>query len=202
MDKQAEQIKELQIRNEELKRLNHELKVANAKLLASVEEYRKKEQTISSAIIASMEHANQLEASRKKLYTLDIQRSRLMYLRMEQIINELYIKYPELRKDMKLRDMSERFKSMVYSDLNDKVAPSAQININKTVTDDPIKKLLRNIIDCFDTKKPEPEVKSITPMANLMEAPATSGFDFNEALHPTMELDEILKVFNLGKKEG
>ena len=35
-----------------------------------------------------------------------------------------------------------------------------------------------------------------------MDAPLTSGFDFNEALHPTMELDEILKVFNLGKKEG
>ena len=65
-----------------------------------------------------------------------------------------------------------------------------------------IKKLLRNIIDCFETKKPEPEIKNITPIANLMEAPATSGFDFNEALHPTMDLEEIMKVFNLGQKEG
>ena len=30
---------------------------------------------------------------------------------------------------------------------------------------------------------------------------STSGFDFNEALHPTMELDEIMKVFNIGKKD-
>jgi transposase len=87
-----------------------ELKRANAKLMAQVEEFRSKEQTISSAIISSMEHANQLEASRKKLYSLDIQRSRLMYLRMEQVINELYQKYPELKKDPKLKDMSPRFK--------------------------------------------------------------------------------------------
>ena len=38
------------------------------KLRAVVDEYKKKEQSISSAIIASMEHANQLESSRKKLY--------------------------------------------------------------------------------------------------------------------------------------
>ena len=49
-----------------------------SRLKAIIEEYKKKEQSISSAIIASMEHANQLEASRKKLYLLDIQRSRLM----------------------------------------------------------------------------------------------------------------------------
>ena len=90
----------------ELERQIAELKVTNSRLRASVEEYKNKEQTISSAIIASMEHANQLEASRKKLYSLDIQRSRLMYLRMEQIINELYLKYPELKKDSKLKDMS------------------------------------------------------------------------------------------------
>ena len=80
-----------------------ELKRANTRLMAQVEDFRSKEQTISSAIISSMEHANQLEASRKKLYSLDIQRSRLMYLRMEQIINELYNKYPELKKDTRLK---------------------------------------------------------------------------------------------------
>ena len=89
-----------------------------SRLRAIVEDYKNKEQSISSAIIASMEHANQLEASRKKLYLLDIQRSRLMYLRMEQIINELYQRYPELKKDTKLKDMSEKFKSLVYSNLN------------------------------------------------------------------------------------
>ena len=145
--------------NVELKRQINELRNENLRLRALLDEYKNKEQSISNAIIASIEHANQLEASRKKLYSLDIQRSRLMYLRMEQVINELYRKYPELKKDMKLKDLSERFKSMVFNDLNEKSAESISFGLKKQpVIDDPIKKLLRNIIDCFDSKKTEESI--------------------------------------------
>ena len=201
--------REEQSRIEELESQIVELKKANAKLRATVEEFRSKEQTISSAIIASMEHANQLEASRKKLYSLDIQRSRLMYLRMEQIINELYVRYPELKKDTKLKDMSEKFKSMVYNDLNEKNKDVPVSVAKKPIESDPIKKLLHNIIDAFDSKKPEeekPKFKSDYKFdfkPEPTQQPSSSGFDLNEALHPTMGLDEIMKAFNLNnKKEG
>jgi len=185
----------------ELENQIKELRMTNARLRAQVDEYKNKEQTISSAIIASIDHANQLEASRKKLYSLDIQRSRLMYLRMEQIINELYLRYPELKKDNKLKDMSQKFKSMVFNDLSEKSADPVSLDIKKqTVVDDPIKKLLRNIIDCFDHKKVGGDEKRGGPTDALMENLKDGQFDFNEALHPTMELDEILKVFNLGPK--
>ena len=184
----------------ELETQLREQRMLNAKLRAQVEEYKNKEQTISSAIIASIDHANQLEASRKKLYSLDIQRSRLMYLRMEQVINDLYLKYPELKKDPKLKDMSQRFKSMVFNDLSEKSTDSVAIK-KQPIVDDPIKKLLRNIIDCFDSKKVGGDEKRGGPTDSLMENVSSSGFDFNEALHPTMELEEILKVFNLGKKD-
>lgn len=186
----------------ELEAQIRELRLSNAKLKAQVDEYRNKEQTISSAIIASIDHANQLEASRKKLYSLDIQRSRLMYLRMEQVINELYLKYPELKKDAKLKDMSQRFKSMVYNDLNEKSKDNISFDIKKQPVDDPIKKLLRNIIDCFDHKKVGGDENRGGPTETLIDNVSSSGFDFNEALHPTMELDEILKVFNLGPKSN
>lgn len=208
MDRKDEKIAELESKIFDLKQTIIDLKTANAKMQSKIDEFRNKEQTISNAIMASMEHANQLEASRKKLLTLDLQRSRLMYLRMEQTIHELYIKYPELKKDTKLKDMSEKFKSMVYSDLNEVKSNPIQLNKPAPVaSDDPIKKLLRNIIDCFETKKPEHEIKfksieKSNPTADLMQNPSPSGFDFNEALHPTMDLDEIMKAFNLGKKEG
>ena len=185
----------------ELEAQIRELRMTNAKLRAQVDEFKNKEQTISTAIIASIDHANQLEASRKKLYSLDIQRSRLMYLRMEQIINELYLKYPELKKDSKLKDMSQKFKSMLFTDLSEKSADTLAFDIKKQpVVDDPIKKLLRNIIDCFDHKKVGGDEKRGGPTDELIENVSPSGFDFNEALHPTMELEEILKVFNLGPK--
>ena len=202
----------------ELERTVAELRMQNAHLQHAVEDYKNKEQTISSAIIESMEHANKLETSQKKILSLDIQRTRLLYLKMEQVINDLYRKYPELRKDSGLKDVSEKFKTIVFNDLGDKVNDRA-VNFKKsTVVDDPIKKLLHNIIDCFDSKtieeqpkikptdvEPKHEVKESynLPIKDVYSEPvSSSGFDFNEALHPTMELDEILKSFNLGKKEG
>ena len=174
------------------------------KLTAIIEDYKSKEQSISNAIIASMEHANQLEASRKKLYSLDIQRSRLMYLRMEQIINELYRRYPELKNDTNLKDMSDKFRSMVFSDLNDRKNILSVDVKPQVVTDDPIKKLLHNIIDCFETKKVDTEKKtreirasSTQSTPSVMTSVSKSGFDFNEALNPTMGLDEIMKAFNI-----
>lgn len=212
MDRRDERIRELE-------RQVSELRTQNAQLLASVEDYKNKEQTISSAIIASMEHANKLETSQKKILSLDIQRTRLLYLKMEQVINDLYRKYPELRKDSQLKDMSEKFKSIVFNDLGEKTSDPLMALKKPTVVDDPIKKLLHNIIDCFDSKeaKPVKEAKRIQEVKPVVaEKPVTavpiikdvysepvsaSGFDFNEALHPTMELDEILKSFDLGKKD-
>ena len=200
MDKTAE----LNARIAELEAKVKELQQANARQRVIIDEFRSKEQSISSAIIASMEHANQLEQSMKKLYSLDIQRSRLMYLRMEQIINELYARYPELKQDMKLKDMSEKFKNLVYEGLKEKDTDGLNVDIKKqTVVDDPIKKLLHNIIKAMDTKKDEGgDIKRGGPTDTLINNTSSSGFDFNEALHPTMGLDEILKAFNLGKKEG
>ncbi|MBE7076280.1 MAG: hypothetical protein E7374_00070 [Clostridiales bacterium] len=176
-----------------------ELKKENARLQKIVDDYKKKEMSISNAIISSMEHANQLEASRRKLYLLDIQRSRLMYLRMEQIINELYNRYPEIRKDSKLKDMSDKFKSMVYNEINEKRKENVMLDVKKqNIADDPIKKLLHNIINCFDTKTVVEEEK----FTEKEEVKSTSGFDLNEALHPTMGLDEIMKSFNLDGKKG
>ena len=202
MDKKEDQLKIANL-EAEIARLRAE----NQRLQAIVNEFKNKEQTISSAIIASVEHANKLESSRKKLYSLDIQRSRLMYLRMEQLIHELYIKYPELRKEQKIKDLTARFHSMVYNDINDKNDSSAFDIKKQPLVDDPIKKLLHNIINCLDTKKPDDQVDRFIPTANLssinpaMMTPSSSGFDLNEALHPTMELDEILQAFNLGKKK-
>lgn len=198
MDKTSE----LNLRIAALETTVRQLQQTNAKQREIIEEFKAKEQSISNAIIASMEHANQLEQSRKKLYSLDIQRSRLMYLRMEQIVNELYARYPELKQDMKLKDMSEKFKNLVYQGLKEK---DIDVNFelkNQQLADDPIKKLLHNIIQAMDSKKVENmELKGAAPNFGVNANKSSSGFDINEALHPTMPLDEILKAFDLGKKD-
>lgn len=193
---------ELNAKIAELQATIQEQRTQISRLRAIVEDYKNKEQSISSAIIASMEHANQLEASRKKLYLLDIQRSRLLYMRMEQIINELYLRYPELKQDTKLKDMSEKFKSLLYTNFNSNTKEPTLDMKKQVVVDDPIKKLLHNIINCFDSKAVGGDVKRGGPSDDLLNNVSSSGFDFNEALHPTMELEEILKVFNLGENKN
>lgn len=207
-----DELNKLQQENARLKLKISELEENIKNLNSIINGYKAKEESISSAIVFAVERSNQLEASRKKLYQLDIQRSRLLYMRMEQVLTELYSRYPELKKDSKIQDMSEKFKQAVYSqsDLN----ISDNFNSQSKVKEDPIRKLLNNIINYIDNEK---EVKTIKradktyniptssvydkgSTANMAYAstPSTSGFDINEALHPEESLEEILKAFDLG----
>ncbi len=172
-------------------------------LKTELDECRTREQSVSSAILSSIEHSNQLEISRDKMLRLDMQRLRLIYLKMEQAIQKLYVKYPELREEEELKDMSEKFRDIINSDLKEmKLDPVHSAISRSKVSDDPIKKLLKNIVDTFDTKKADVKVTkriSADPLAE--HSVSKSGFDFDEALHPTMELGEIMKSFNLGSKK-
>lgn len=206
-----DELNQLKEENAKLKLRISELEETNASLNSVIDGYKAKEESISSAIVFAVERSNQLEASRKKLYQLDIQRSRLLYMRMEQVLNELYSRYPELKKDSKIQDMSEKFKQAVYN--QSELGVSDSFNNQSKVKEDPIRKLLNNIINYIDDEK---EVKTIrradkvnipnplvydrpaTPNFAYATSPSTSGFDINEALHPNESLDEILKAFDLG----
>lgn len=177
---------------EEIKVLTSELQVCHTK-----------EHSISSAITFAMERSNQLENSRRKLYELDLQRSRLLYMRMEQVLTELYKKYPELKKESELKGMAQRFRNAVYGDLNSKRASG--YTFASTKQEDPIRKLLNNIITYIDAEHESAKLSRKKDLTDVMyseyaNTPSRSGFDINEALNPTENLEDILKSFNLKKR--
>lgn len=205
-------------KKEEINQLKEEISLLKMKLKEKeetindlnnvIDSYKAKEESISSAIVFAVERSNQLEASRKKLYQLDIQRSRLLFMRMEQVLNELYSRYPDLRKDSKLMDMSEKFKQAVYSQSELNIADTSPTITN--VKEDPIRKLLNNIINYIDDEKDVKTIHRADRPANpaytsaksaYASTPSSSGFDINEALHPSESLEEILKSFNLNQKK-
>jgi len=217
-----DELNNLREKNLKLEQRVKELEENIVSLNKIIEEQKQKEESISSAIVFAVNRSNQLEASRKKLYQLDLQRSRLLYMRMEQVLSELYSRYPELKKDQRLLDMSEKFKQAVYSQPD---ISSSDSGFNTQVKEDPIRKLLGNIINYIDNEKqgktisrqaikiPKPTTYSKPagqPSFDYMQskfqqpsfatAPSTSGFDINEALHPSESLEEILKAFDLDKK--
>ena len=194
-------IDSLKAENARLKLMLDEQRESIKRLTGEIKSHEAKEQSISSAIPFAVERSNQWDNSMRKLYELGIQRSRLLYARMERVLNELYIKYPELKKESKLKDMADRFKSIAEG--ND-VSKSFSENKN-SVSEDPIRKLLNNIISYIDDKK---ETKTMTRRPGVYSAfdavnnayassQPTSGFNINEALNPTEDLEEILKSFNL-----
>ena len=194
-------IENLRAENLRLKVMLEEQRASIKRLSNEIKSHEAKEQSISSAILFAVERSNQFDNSMRKLYELGIQRSRLLYARMERVLNELYIKYPELKKETKLKDMADRFRSIangngVSQDFGER---KSQIN------EDPIRKLLNNIISYIGDKK---ESKILPRKAGGYSAidainneyastPSSSGFNINEALNPTEDLEEILKSFNL-----
>lgn len=171
-------------------------------LNAELKECRNKEHSVLSAITFAMERSNQLESSRRKLYELDIQRSRLLYMRMEQVLNELYKKYPELKKESELKGMAEKFKDAVYNQTGTK--SSGGYTFTSPKYEDPIRKLLNNIINYIDNEHETAKISRNKGLTDVMyseyaNTPSNSGFDINEALHPTEDLEDILKSFNLKK---
>ena len=189
-----------------LRSLNEDQRDTIRRLTNEVKVHENKEQSISSAIVFAVERSNQWDNSMHKLYELGIQRVRLLYARFERVLNELYTKYPLLKKEVKLRDMADKFKSVVMGKDN-----SYEIDdqTHKTAHEDPIKKLLNNIISYIDDKKEvrvlprnQGSATTLDVMASeYASTPSKSGFNINEALNPTEDLEDILKSFNLKKKK-
>lgn len=165
-----------------------------SRLNAKLNEYKSKEASISNAIIAAAEKAKQMEEASKKLYQIEIQRNRLLYMRLEQVLNELHTKYPDLKMDNKINDLSTKFKSLLnanYENLPTKDFLSDFKSINR---EDPIKKMLSKITNYCDVKqKPSTEI-----VRNDVFHDEEPLLDMKEALNPTLELDDILKAFDLG----
>lgn len=171
-----------------------------------VKEYEEKEKNISSAIHFATQRSNQLDNSMRKLYELDIQRFRLLYARMDRVLNEVYMKYPELKKETKLKDMISKFRASAY----DSSLPTNFTEEKKTsVVEDPVRKLLNNIITYIDNKKETATMTRGKGVSSALDAinseyanfPSLSGFNINEALNPTESLEDILKSFNLDSKQ-
>lgn len=180
-DFEIAQIKQLNIENESLKKTCEDLRSENESLKDEINRLNGKSDIISRAIVEAVDKANQIEDTSKSALQLEIQRTRLLYLKLEKIYNELSKKYPEILKDDRFKDLSAEFKNSII-DTSNKTDFNEQGNKK-------FKKMLKS-------------VKSGNVESAVLQIPkSSSGFDFNEALHPTDDLKDILKAFDLSDKK-
>lgn len=143
--------------NASLKTHINELENKIAELSATIAEYKTKEQSISSAIAVAVERSNQLEDTRKKIFQLDIQRLKLLYIKMEQVLNDLCVRIPDIKKDPKIKDLTENFKQAIYNQTEINLQDNA--NYQQKIKEDPVRKLLSNVIHYIDGKKSSTALK-------------------------------------------
>ncbi len=164
-----------------------------SQISSEINEYKSKDSTISMAIISAVEKAQQIESTSKKLYQMEIERIRLLYLKMENVLKQLYAKYPELRKNSEVNDIMDKVGLVLSNNISPVSSqPLMKYAMSSTTVEDPIKKLLNKITTIFDKNN---EQKVTLKRKTIPES--SSGFDLKEALNPTEQLSDIMKAFNI-----
>lgn len=171
-----------------------------AQISSEINEYKSKDSTISMAIISAVEKAQQIESTSKKLYQMEIERIRLLYLKMENVLKQLYARYPELRKNSEVNDIMDKVGFVLSNNISPVSSqPLMKYAMSSATVEDPIKKLLNKITTIFDKNDDQ---KVTLKRKTIPES--SSGFDLKEALNPTEQLSDIMKAFNIepAKKNG
>ena len=164
-----------------------------AQISNEINEYKSKDSTISMAIISAVEKAQQIESTSKKLYQMEIERIRLLYLKMENVLKQLYTKYPELRKNSEVNDIMDKVGLVLNNNISPVSSqPLMKYAMSSATVEDPIKKLLNKITTIFDKNDDQKVTLKRKPIPE-----SSSGFDLKEALNPTEQLSDIMKAFNI-----
>lgn len=122
--KQRDRIKELQAENDELK--------------LKLEEYAKKEGSISDALLVAVDKAKQIEEVSKKVYDLEIQKIRLLYNRYKNLLQDLKQKNSSDADIENTKKVISEFKESMNEVINSKEFS----NVKTNSTYDPMRALL------------------------------------------------------------
>lgn len=180
---------EAKLMEEKLKALDSEKKVLDLKNERL--EIENKERNIMTALNVIEKAKHFQEEGSKNFY-------KLIMDKLQLLLEELNLKFPQLKKDKNLNNIIDEFNIMIdnYKDSLEKT-----VNITHPISseNDSMRMLLNKMQDYKNIKKSPKEVHiSINKkVPNVRAFPQTeSGFSLEEALNPTEDLEEIMKAFD------
>ena len=185
---------EAKLMEEKLKVLEAEKKVLDIKNERVAIENREKNIITALNVIEKATQFN--EEGPKKLYELTMDK-------LEVLIKELSLKFPQLRKSPGFEELLDEFAGIVQT-YKKQLAHKADITHPVHSENDSMRMLLNKM---RGYKKQEEEVRDFQvppikkPTQTFIIAPSSipdseSGFSFEEALNPTEDLEEIMKAFD------
>lgn len=181
---------EAKLMEEKLKVLDSEKKVLDLKNERL--EIENKEKNIMTALNVIEKAKKFQEEGSKNLYKLIIDK-------LELLIRELNLKFPQLKKDPNFENILKEFTDIVvsYKENSDKSTNLTQPIFSEN---DSMRMLLNKMQDYKKVQEPPKEIH-IQTNKNVQESisklsGSESGFNLDEALHPTEDLNEIMKAFD------
>lgn len=183
---------ESKLMEEKLKALDSEKKVLDLK--NTRHEIENKEKNIMTALNV-IEKAKKFQEEGSRNYY------RLVMDKLELLVKELTLKFPQFRRDPNFEDILDEFSSML-NEYKVKLEKTKDITHPVYSENDSMRMLLNKMQDYkkgqdspkevhFTTIKPD-ETMPIKEFNDTSE----SGFSLEEALHPTEDLEEIMKAFD------
>ena len=117
--------------------------------------------------------------------------------KLEILLKELNSKFPLLRRDQNFEDLLSELSGLLTS-WKENLDKMSSITSPIYSDNDSMRMLLGRMQDHKKTQDPPKEVHIATNrnLQSLQIPPSESGFSFEEALHPTQDLEQIMKAFD------
>ncbi len=179
---------EAKLMEEKLKTLEAEhrlLKLRNEHL-----ELENKEQNILNALDV-LEKAKKFEEEDTKSFYA------LVFDKIELLIQELDLRFPELKKNQNFGKVLKEFKD-ISAKFKDKFVVETNVTSPVNLPNDSMRVLLNKMQDYRKGQDTPKEIKLQT--AKQKEPESSSGFSLEEALNPKDDLSEIMKAFDFYNK--
>ena len=184
-----------------------------------LEEYKKKESEISSALLAAVNKAKEMEETAEKKYDLEIQRLKLFNAKWQSYFNEIIKRYPIDDNLVSVAEFTSEMANILSGKAGgvaDKESADASVKGKPKDKEMPVpamkpsdvkaqfeseKKRLKKdepadpvgSINTYFQNQDKPDVAGNGSTAAPFDTPRRSTFDINEALHPDQDIAEILR---------
>lgn len=184
---------EAKLMEEKLKVLDSEKRLLDLK--NERVEIENKEKNIMNAL-SVIEKAKKFQEEGSKNF------NKLIMDKLELLLRELNLRFPQLRRDQNFEDLMSEFTKMMQSYKNNMDTMS---DITRPIysENDSMRLLLNKMQDYKKVQEPPKEVHISTVPKTLKDYPVSeSGFSFEEALNPTENLEEIMKAFDFYNQDN
>lgn len=189
-------------------------------------ELESRERNLYKAVRALQDAQKINDEGTKALYTLKLEQLTLIYKKAEELMSNIFLRYPEIEKDPKIKDLFFDFEQLIQSTKSKEVSKNG-MNTPISTKNDSMRILLSKMQDYRMAKDKPKEVRFERSEARLQIKPVcadsqisdvddflssapvedsnyfkstkekeSSGFNLEEAINPKDDLETIMQAFD------